>query len=213
MKLILLGAPGAGKGTQAEVICDKLGIPAVSTGNILRAAIKNETEMGLKAKSFIDSGALVPDSVIISIIKERLAVEDCQKGFILDGVPRTLAQAEALEEMGVEIDCAVDIEVSDEVIMQRLSGRRVCSACGASYHTLYKPSQQPEVCDRCGGKLIIRKDDEPATIQERLKTYHQLTEPLIEFYRQRGKLLEVDGQGEVADITAKVMAGLEAVSK
>ena len=202
MKLILLGAPGAGKGTQAEVICDKLGIPAVSTGNILRAAIKNETEMGLKAKSFI-----------ISIIKERLAVEDCQKGFILDGVPRTLAQAEALEEMGVEIDCAVDIEVSDEVIMQRLSGRRVCSACGASYHTLYKPSQQPEVCDRCGGKLIIRKDDEPATIQERLKTYHQLTEPLIEFYRQRGKLLEVDGQGEVADITAKVMAGLEAVSK
>lgn len=213
MKLILLGAPGAGKGTQAEVVCDKLNIPSISTGNILRAAIKNETEMGLKAKSYIDSGALVPDSVIISIIKERLAAEDCQKGFILDGVPRTLAQAEALEEMGVEIDCAVDIEVSDEVIMQRLSGRRVCSACGASYHTLYKPSQQPDVCDRCGGALIVRKDDEPATIQERLKTYHELTEPLIEFYRQRGKLLVIDGQGEVAEITAKVMAGLEATGK
>lgn len=213
MKLILLGAPGAGKGTQAEIICDKLGIPAVSTGNILRVAIKNETEMGLKAKSFIDSGALVPDSVIISIIKERLADEDCQKGFILDGVPRTLAQAQALEEMGVEIDCAMDIEVSDEVIMQRLSGRRVCSACGASYHTLYKPSQQPDICDRCGGTLIVRKDDEPATILERLKNYHELTEPLIEFYRERGKLLVIDGQGEVAEITAKVMAGLEAVGK
>lgn len=213
MKLILLGAPGAGKGTQAEVVCDKLGIPTISTGNILRAAIKDETEMGLKAKSFIDSGALVPDSVIISIIKERLASEDCKNGFILDGVPRTVAQAEALEEMGVEIDCAVDIEVSDEVIMQRLSGRRVCSACGASYHTLYKPSQKPEVCDRCNGSLIVRKDDEPATIQERLRTYHELTEPLIDFYRQRGKLLVIDGQGEVAEITAKVMAGLEAVSK
>lgn len=213
MKLILLGAPGAGKGTQAEIICDKLSIPAISTGNILRAAIKNETEMGLKAKSYIDSGALVPDSVIISIIKERLAAEDCQNGFILDGVPRTVAQAEALEEMGVEIDCAVDIEVSDEVIMQRLSGRRVCSSCGASYHTLYKPSQKPEVCDRCCGSLIVRKDDEPATIQERLRTYHELTEPLIDFYRQRGKLLVIDGQGEVADITANVMAGLEAASK
>lgn len=150
MKLILLGAPGAGKGTQAEVICDKLGIPAISTGNILRAAIKNETEMGLKAKSYIDSGALVPDSVIISIIKERLAQDDCKDGFILDGVPRTVAQAEALEEMGVEIDCVIDIEVSDETILKRLSGRRVCASCGASYHTIYKPSAQPDTCDRCG---------------------------------------------------------------
>ena len=209
MKLILLGAPGAGKGTQAEVICDKLGIPAISTGNILRAAIKNETEMGLKAKSYIDSGALVPDSVIISIIKERLAQDDCKDGFILGGVPRTVAQAEALEEMGVEIDCVIDIEVSDETILKRLSARRVCAPCGASYHTLYKPSQQPDVCDRCGGCLIVRKDDEPATIQERLNTYHQQTEPLIDFYRQRGKLAVVEGQEEVAATSALLLARLE----
>ncbi len=209
MKLILLGAPGAGKGTQAEVICDKLGIPAISTGNILRAAIKNETEMGLKAKSYIDSGALVPDSVIISIIKERLAQDDCKDGFILDGVPRTVAQAEALEEMGVEIDCVIDIEVSDETILKRLSGRRVFASCGASYHTLDKPSQQPDVCDRCGGCLIVRKDDEPATIQERLNTYHQQTEPLIDFYRQRGKLAVVEGQEEVAATSALLLARLE----
>ena len=150
MKLILLGAPGAGKGTQAEIVCDKLNIPAISTGNILREAMKNETEMGVKAKAFIDSGALVPDDVIIGIIKERLAQDDCKNGFILDGVPRTVAQAEALEEMGVGIDKVVDIEVSDERIIQRLSGRRVCSACGASYHTTAKPSVKPDVCDRCG---------------------------------------------------------------
>ena len=160
MKLILLGAPGAGKGTQAEIVCDKLNIPAISTGNILREAMKNETEMGVKAKAFIDSGALVPDDVIIGIIKERLAQDDCKNGFILDGVPRTVAQAEALEEMGVGIDKVVDIEVSDERIIQRLSGRRVCSACGASYHTTAKPSVKPDVCDRCGGALIVRKDDE-----------------------------------------------------
>ena len=155
MKLILLGAPGAGKGTQAEIVCDKLNIPAISTGNILREAMKNETEMGVKAKAFIDSGALVPDDVIIGIIKERLAQDDCKNGFILDGVPRTVAQAEALEEMGVGIDKVVDIEVSDERIIQRLSGRRVCSACGASYHTTAKPSVKPDVCDRCGGALIV----------------------------------------------------------
>ena len=146
MKLILLGAPGAGKGTQAEIICDKLNIPAVSTGNILREAMKNETEMGLKAKAFIESGALVPDDVIISIIKERLAQPDCAGGFILDGVPRTVAQAEALEEMGVEIDKVVDLEVADDTIIKRLSGRRVCSACGASYHTIYKPSRSTRLC-------------------------------------------------------------------
>lgn len=213
MKLILLGAPGAGKGTQAEVVCDKLGIPAISTGNILRAAIRNETEMGLRAKSFIDSGALVPDSVIINIIKERLAAEDCQNGFILDGVPRTVSQAEALEELGVEIDCVVDIEVSDDTIMKRLSGRRVCGSCGASYHTLYKPSLQPDICDRCGGSLIVRKDDEPATIQERLRTYHELTEPLIDFYEKRGKLVVVEGQEEVAETSARLLAKLEEVRK
>ena len=199
MKLILLGAPGAGKGTQAEVICDKLGIPAVSTGNILREAMKNGTEMGRKAKSYIDSGALVPDDVIIKIIKERLAQDDCKNGFILDGVPRTVAHAEALETMGVDIDKVVDIEVADETIVKRLSGRRVCSACGASYHTLYKPSANPDRCDRCNGQLIVRKDDEPATILERLRTYHELTEPLVDFYKERGKLVVVEGQEEVAD--------------
>ena len=162
MKLILLGAPGAGKGTQAEIVCDKLNIPAISTGNILREAMKNETEMGVKAKAFIDSGALVPDDVIIGIIKERLAQDDCKNGFILDGVPRTVAQAEALEEMGVGIDKVVDIEVSDERIIQRLSGRRVCSACGASYHTTAKPSVKPDVCDRCG-----RADRQPCGRHQR----------------------------------------------
>ena len=211
MNLILLGAPGAGKGTQAEVICDRLGIPAVSTGNILREAMKKGTEMGMKAKAYIDSGALVPDDVIISIIKERLAADDCRGGFILDGVPRTVAQAEALEEMGVEIDAVIDIEVPDEVIVKRLSGRRVCAACGASYHTIYKPSTRPDMCDRCGGKLIVRKDDEPSTILERLNVYHEQTEPLVEFYRQRGKLVVVEGQEAVADTTRLLFEKLEAL--
>ncbi|HIW53576.1 MAG TPA: adenylate kinase [Candidatus Ruthenibacterium merdigallinarum] len=211
MNLILLGAPGAGKGTQAEVICDRLGIPAVSTGNILREAMKKGTEMGMKAKAYIDSGALVPDDVIISIIKERLAADDCRGGFILDGVPRTVAQAEALEEMGVEIDAVIDIEVPDEVIVKRLSGRRVCAACGASYHTIYKPSTRPDTCDRCGGKLIVRKDDEPSTILERLNVYHEQTEPLVEFYRQRGKLVVVEGQEAVADTTRLLFEKLEAL--
>ena len=200
MNLILLGAPGAGKGTQAEIVCDKLGIPAISTGNILREAVKNGTEMGLKAKSFMDSGALVPDDVIIGIIKERLAQPDCSKGFILDGVPRTVAQAEALEEMGV----------ADEVIMRRLSGRRVCSACGASYHLEFKPSREPDRCDRCSGPLIVRKDDEPATVRDRLAAYHEQTEPLVEFYRQRGKLVVVEGQDTIADTTALLLKALEA---
>lgn len=208
MKLILLGAPGAGKGTQAEIICDKLDIPAISTGNIIREAVKNETEMGVKAKSYIDSGTLVPDDVIIKIIKERLAQDDCSNGFILDGVPRTVAQAEALEQMGVEIDHVVDIEVPDEKIVKRLSGRRVCSACGASYHTLYKPSAQADKCDRCSGQLIVRKDDEPETILERLKIYHEQTEPLVGFYQQRGKLLVVEGQEEVADTTTLLLKAL-----
>ena len=204
MNLILLGAPGAGKGTQAEIVCDKLGIPAISTGNILREAVKNGTEMGLKAKSFMDSGALVPDDVIIGIIKERLA------GFILDGVPRTVAQAEALEQMGVAIDKVVDLEVADEVIMRRLSGRRVCSACGASYHLEFKPSREPDRCDRCSGPLIVRKDDEPATVRDRLAAYHEQTEPLVEFYRQRGKLVVVEGQDNIADTTALLLKALEA---
>ncbi len=204
MKLILLGAPGAGKGTQAELICDKLNIPAIGTGNILRQAIKNQTQMGLEAKKYIDDGALVPDDVIISIIKERLSESDCAKGFILDGVPRTVAQAQALENLDVEIDNVVEIIVKDDVIVKRLAGRRVCSSCGASYHIQYKPSQNENVCDRCSGQLIIRKDDEPSTTIERLRTYHEQTEPLVEFYKERGKLLVVEGQEEVADTTKLV---------
>lgn len=208
MKLILLGAPGAGKGTQAEIVCDKLNIPAISTGNILREAMKNETEMGVKAKAFIDSGALVPDDVIIGIIKERLAQDDCKNGFILDGVPRTVAQAEALEEMGVGIDQGRGHRSFGRAYHPALSGRRVCSACGASYHTTAKPSVKPDVCDRCGGALIVRKDDEPATILERLKVYHELTEPLVDFYRERGKLVVVEGQEEVADTTRLLLEKL-----
>jgi len=210
MRLILLGAPGAGKGTQAEIICEKLSIPAVSTGNIIREAVKNGTEMGRKAKAFIDSGKLVPDDVIISIIKERLSEPDCKNGFILDGVPRTVAQAEAIEKMGIVIDKVIDIEVADEAIVKRLSGRRVCASCGASYHTVYKPSADPTKCDRCGGELIIRKDDEPATVLERLAVYHEQTEPLKDFYAARGKLAVVDGQEDVADTTALVFKALEA---
>lgn len=210
MKLILLGAPGAGKGTQAEIICDRYNIPALSTGNILREAVKKGTETGLLAKSYMDAGDLVPDEVIIKVIRERMQEPDAKNGFILDGVPRTVAQAEALEQMGVDIDLVVNIDVSDEDIVKRLSGRRVCESCGASYHTVYKPSKQPDVCDRCSGRLIIRKDDEPETILARLATYHEQTEPLIEFYRSRGKLAEVQGAEILDETTARVQKVLEA---
>lgn len=210
MRLILLGAPGAGKGTQAEMICEYLGIPAISTGNIIREAVKEGTPMGLSAKKYLDEGGLVPDDVIIGIIKERLAEDDCKNGFILDGVPRTVAQAEALDKMGVEIDKIIDIEVPDEKIVGRLSGRRVCSACGASYHTEYKPPKEDGKCDRCGEALIIRKDDQPETILERLNVYHELTEPLKDYYRKTGKLVVVEGQEKVEDTTALTKAALEA---
>ena len=209
MKLILLGAPGAGKGTQAEKICEKLNIPAVSTGNIIRAAVKDGTEMGLKAKSYMDAGDLVPDEVVIGIIKDRLNVPDCKNGFILDGFPRTIPQAQALEDMGVEIDKVIDIEVPDEKITARMSGRRVCAKCANSYHMLYKKPQVEGVCDACGGELIQRKDDHPDTVQRRLKEYHIQTEPLKDFYQQRGKLSIVEGQEEVADTTALVFKALE----
>lgn len=209
MKLILLGAPGAGKGTQAEVICDKFQIPAISTGNILREAIKNGTEMGVKAKTYIDKGELVPDSVVIGIISDRLAEEDCKNGFILDGFPRTIPQAEALDEMGIEINCALSIEVADETIMRRLSGRRVCGDCGASYHIDYKKPTVEGVCNACGGKLVQRKDDSPETISERLSVYHDQTEPLKAYYKNAGKLKIVEGQEEVADTTRLVLAALE----
>lgn len=209
MNLILLGAPGAGKGTQAENICEKLSIPAVSTGNMLREAMANGTEMGLKAKSFIDAGKLVPDEVVIGIINERLKQDDCQNGFILDGFPRTIPQAEALDEMGVRIDRVIDIEVPDEKIASRLSGRRVCLKCGATYHTEFKKPKADGVCDACGDALVQRKDDMPETVLDRLKTYHEQTEPLKGFYEKKGILRVVEGQEEVADTTALTFKALE----
>ncbi len=209
MNLILLGAPGAGKGTQAEKICEKYGIPAVSTGNIIREALKNGTDMGLKAKSYIDAGALVPDEVVIGIIKERLAEDDCKNGFILDGFPRTIPQAEALDSMGINIDRVVDIEVPDEKITARLSGRRVCLKCGATYHLEYKKPQKEGVCDVCGEELVQRKDDKPETVIDRLRVYHEQTEPLKDYYAATGKLVTVEGQEDVADTTALVFKALE----
>ncbi len=210
MKLILLGAPGAGKGTQAEIICETLNIPAISTGNIIREALKSGTEMGLKAKSYMDAGQLVPDEVVIGIIKDRLAQEDCQGGFILDGFPRTIPQAEALDKMGIVIDKVIDIEVPDEKIVQRMSGRRVCEACGASYHLLYKKPEKEGVCGKCGGTLVQRKDDHPDTVSERLKVYHEQTEPLKAYYAAQGKLSVVEGQEEVADTTKLTLEALKA---
>lgn len=210
MNLILLGAPGAGKGTQAEVICEKLSIPAISTGNIIRAALKDGTEMGKKAKSYIDAGALVPDDVVIGIIKDRLSEDDCKNGFILDGFPRTIPQAQALDEMGVKIDKVIEIHVADERIVKRMSGRRVCKACGASYHIEYKKPQKDGVCNVCGGELTIRADDSPETVLERLKVYHEQTEPLKDYYEKQGKLAVVEGQEEVADTTALTLKALEA---
>ena len=209
MKLILLGAPGAGKGTQAEVITNHLKIPAISTGNIIREALKSGSEVGLKAKSYMDAGKLVPDSVVIEIIKQRLAEEDCKNGFILDGFPRTLNQAEALDKMGIEIDRVIDIEVLDETILTRLSGRRVCSECGSSYHIIYKKSKIGEICDKCSGALIQRRDDQRDTILERLTVYHEQTEPLKDYYEEKGKLFIVEGQEEVADTTRLTLAALE----
>lgn len=209
MKLILLGAPGAGKGTQAEVICEKFNIPAISTGNILREAIKNGTEMGIKAKSYIDNGNLVPDEVVIGIINDRLAADDCKNGFILDGFPRTIPQAEALDKMNIGIDCALSIEVADEKIMQRLSGRRVCLTCGATYHVDYKKPAKEGICNNCGAELVQRNDDKPETIADRLAVYHSQTEPLKDYYKKAGKLITVEGQEEVKDTTALVLAALE----
>lgn len=208
MKLILLGAPGAGKGTQAEIISEKYNIPTVSTGNMIRAAIKNGTEMGLKAKAYTDAGELVPDDVVIGIVKERLSEADCKNGFILDGFPRTIPQAEALETMGIEIDAALSIEVADSEIVKRMSGRRVCEKCGASYHIEYKKPEQEGVCGVCGARLVIRKDDEPETVLNRLQVYHEQTEPLKDYYKSRGKLLIVEGQEEVKDTTALVLKAL-----
>lgn len=209
MKLILLGAPGAGKGTQAEIISERLSVPTISTGNIIRAALKAQTEMGIKAKEFIDKGLLVPDDVVIGIVRDRLKEDDCKNGFILDGFPRTVPQAQALDDMGIEIDKVIDIQVPDEKIVQRLSGRRVCSGCGASYHLLYKKPEKDGVCNLCGAQLVQRTDDREETVLERLKIYHEQTEPLVEYYRKKNKLVVVEGQEEVSDTTALTLKALE----
>ncbi len=210
MNLIFLGAPGAGKGTQAEVVSEALGIPQISTGNILREAAKNGTEYGLKAKAAMDAGALVSDDIVIGILKERIAEDDCKKGFILDGFPRTVPQAEALDAMNIKIDKVIEISVPDETIKKRVSGRRVCEGCGASYHVEFKPSKVEGVCDKCGAATIIRKDDQPETVIERLKTYHEKTAPLKDYYEKQGKLETVVGQEEVAETSKLTLAAVGA---
>ncbi len=208
MKIIMLGAPGAGKGTQAEILSKKLGIPTISTGNILRAAVKAGTPVGLKAKAFMDAGKLVPDDVIIGILAEALNGPECAKGYILDGVPRTIPQAEAMEAQGVDIDVALDLDVPDEAIVARMGGRRVCPACGATYHIVNNPPKKEGVCDKCGADLIIRADDAPETVLDRLRTYHEQTEPLLAFYRERGKLKTVENKPTIEENTAELMKAL-----
>lgn len=208
MKIIFLGAPGAGKGTQAEVVSKRFAIPAISTGAIIRAAIAEGTPTGLKAKEFIEKGNLVPDEVVIDIIKERLAKDDCKNGYILDGFPRTVPQAEALDQMGITIDAVVSLEVPSEEIVERMSGRRVCNRCGASYHVQYNPSKDGVHCDTCGEELTTRKDDEPSVVLSRLEVYHTSTEPLKDFYAEKGILKLVDGRGSVETITERTLKAL-----
>ena len=208
MKLILLGAPGAGKGTQADVLSHKLGIPTISTGNMLRAAIANGSAVGMEAKSYMDRGALVPDSVIIGIVKERLAEPDCAGGFILDGMPRTIPQAEALEANGIHFDAVVSLEISDAEIIGRMSGRRVCPKCGATFHVVSNPPKQEGVCDVCGEALIIRPDDAPETVQSRLDVYHAQTEPLKDFYAKLGNLRSVENAGSIEAVSQAIFRAL-----
>lgn len=210
MNLIFLGAPGAGKGTQAEIVCEKLSIPAISTGNMLREAVKNQTAQGLAAKDFMDKGELVPDEVVIGILKDRIGKDDCKAGFILDGFPRTAPQAEALDEMGVQIDRVIEISVPDNKIIARLAGRRVCEGCGASYHIDYKPTKVEGVCNLCGAKVVQRVDDEPKTVLSRLETYREKTAPLKEYYEKKGKLRTVEGQDEIAETAKLTMEAIEA---
>ena len=210
MNLILLGAPGAGKGTQAELLVKQLGIPAISTGNMLREAMANGTELGKKAKKYMDEGALVPDELILGIVADRVAQPDCEKGFILDGVPRTLAQAEALEAKGVKIDHVVSIEVDDAAIEGRMTGRRVCAKCGASYHIVANPPKTEGVCDSCGGELIIRKDDKPETVRHRLEVYHASTEVLKDYYGKLGRLRTVNGNQPIGDANEDILKAIGA---
>ena len=208
MKLILLGAPGAGKGTQAEILSKMLMIPTISTGNILRAAMKNGTPVGLRAKEYVENGKLVPDDVIIGIVKERLSEPDCEKGYILDGMPRTIPQAEALENEGIAIDCALSIEIADETIVERMSGRRTCKDCSQTFHIVSNPPRVEGICDFCGGELGVRKDDAPETVKARLATYHKETEPLKAFYESRGKLKTVDNQPTIEATTEVIKTAL-----
>jgi adenylate kinase len=208
MKIIFLGAPGAGKGTQAERVSERLGIPTISTGAIIREALKAGTEMGLEAKKFIEAGNLVPDDVVIGIVKERLQKSDCDKGYILDGFPRTVPQAEALDAMGITLDKVLSLEVSDETIVERMSGRRVCAKCGKTYHTLYNPSPKGDECE-CGEPLTVRKDDAPEVVSSRLEVYHSTTEPLKDYYRLKGNLVTVEGAEEVEETTKRTFLALE----
>ena len=209
MKIILLGAPGAGKGTQAEIISKKLGIPTISTGNILRAAVKAGTPIGLEAKSYMDAGKLVPDEVVIGIIQERLTESDCANGFILDGVPRTIAQAEALDAHGIHFDAVLSLEIADSVIEARMTGRRTCHTCGATYHIVAAPPKQEGICDKCGGELEQRKDDQPETVKHRLEVYHNETEPLKDYYQAHGVLMSVPDLGGIEETNNKIMELLE----
>ena len=209
MRLILLGAPGAGKGTQAEIISKELKIPTISTGNILRAAMREGTPVGVLAKSYVDAGKLVPDEVIIRIVQERLSLHDCEKGYILDGFPRTIPQAEAMEQLGIDIDCALSIEIEDETIVSRMSGRRTCKNCSQTFHIVSNPPKQEGICDFCGGELTIRKDDAPETVKARLQIYHDETEPLKAFYESRGKLVSIDNQPTIEATTAEIRKALE----
>jgi adenylate kinase len=208
MKIIFLGAPGAGKGTQADIVSERLGIPTISTGAIIRSALKEGTKMGLEAKKFIEAGALVPDDIVIGIVKERLSESDCDKGYILDGFPRSVPQAEALEAMGVSLDKVISLEVSDEEIVERMSGRRVCPGCGRTYHTTHLPSKKGEECEDCGAKLSIRADDAPDVVRSRLEVYHSVTEPLKAYYESKGMLCLVDGKASVEEITKRTLEAL-----
>lgn len=213
MKIVMLGAPGAGKGTQAVNIAKEYNIPHISTGDIFRANIKNQTELGMKAKEYMDKGALVPDEITIGMLLSRIADKDCDNGFVLDGFPRTIPQAEslkkALKEQGAMIDCAVDIEVPDEDIINRMSGRRSCPNCGGTYHVTFNPPKQEGICDACGTELVQRADDKPETVLERLKTYHEQTQPLIEFYENEGVLVTVDGTKKPSEVLEDILGALK----
>ncbi len=208
MQLILLGPPGAGKGTQAKMLCSHFGIPQISTGDILREAVRNQSPMGVKAKTYMDAGALVPDDVVVGIVKERLLADDCRKGFVLDGFPRTVAQADALKqalaEMGIALDAVVSLEVDAEVLVERLAGRRTCKECGKGYHVKFDPAREPGICDVCGGELVQREDDREETIRKRLTVYREQTAPLVDYYKDEGLLRRVDGMGPMDEVQAQI---------